>query len=200
MSNDNLQDQPAAAGAKPSVDDVSFMFHYGARDGSRELAVMKKKLAEMEQEAAKLRTMQQQVEKQLGGNPTATAVSGAPASSLPGEVPVVASNEVDSRSIYVGNVEYAATPEDLQAHFKDCGEVNRVTIICDRVSGTPKGYGYIEFTEPEMAQKALALHEVEFQGRPLKVVPKRTNIAGVGRGRGRRPYRGGFRGRGGGFR
>ena len=46
--------------------------------------------------------------------------------------------EVDARSVYVGNVDYAATPEELQAHFARCGTVNRVTILTDR-AGAPKG-------------------------------------------------------------
>ena len=40
---------------------------------------------------------------------------------------------------YVGQVDYEATPEELQAHFAPCGTINRVTIICDRVTGHAKG-------------------------------------------------------------
>lgn len=46
---------------------------------------------------------------------------------------------VDSRSIYVGNVDYSSTPEELQSHFQACGTINRVTILCDRW-GNPKGW------------------------------------------------------------
>ena len=45
--------------------------------------------------------------------------------------------EVDARSVYVGNVDYAVTPEELQVHFQSCGTVNRVTILSDRF-GNPK--------------------------------------------------------------
>jgi len=48
--------------------------------------------------------------------------------------------EVDARSIYVGNVDYSCTPEEIQAHFKDCGTINRVTIPVDKYSQQPKGY------------------------------------------------------------
>jgi polyadenylate-binding protein 2 len=46
---------------------------------------------------------------------------------------------VDSRSVYVGQVDYGATPEELQAHFQSCGTINRVTILCDKFTGHPKG-------------------------------------------------------------
>ena len=45
--------------------------------------------------------------------------------------------EADNRSVYVGQVDYSATPEELQVHFKDCGTVNRVTILTDKM-GNPK--------------------------------------------------------------
>lgn len=41
--------------------------------------------------------------------------------------------EADSRSIYVGNVDYSCTPEELQLHFQACGTVNRVTILTDKM-------------------------------------------------------------------
>jgi polyadenylate-binding protein 2 len=47
--------------------------------------------------------------------------------------------EQDARSCYVGNVDYLATPEELQNHFQSCGTINRVTILCDKYSGNPKG-------------------------------------------------------------
>ncbi|RYH29778.1 hypothetical protein EON65_07325 [archaeon] len=40
---------------------------------------------------------------------------------------------------YVGQVDYQATPEELQAHFAPCGTINRVTIICDKITGQAKG-------------------------------------------------------------
>ena len=42
-------------------------------------------------------------------------------------------------SIYVGQVDYSATPEELLAHFEACGTVERVTIVCDKNTGRPKG-------------------------------------------------------------
>lgn len=37
-------------------------------------------------------------------------------------------------------VDYSGTPEEIQAHFQACGTINRVTIICDKFTGHPKGY------------------------------------------------------------
>lgn len=103
------------------------------------------------------------------------------------------SMESDARSIYVGNVDYGATPEELQAHFADCGTINRVTIMCNRATGAPKGFAYIEFVDEDAVQNAVILNESPFRGRPLKVTPKRTNVPGLAS---RAGFRGGFRGRG----
>ncbi|CAD6567432.1 MAG: cytoplasmic RNA-binding protein [Tremellales sp. Tagirdzhanova-0007] len=123
---------------------------------------------------------------------------------------------VDGRSVYIGNVDYGATPEEIQAHFQACGTINRVTILCDKFTGHPKGsnhgaYAYVEFSEPSIVQNALVLNESMFRGRLLSVKEKRTNVPGMnmtnrGRGRGRprgfrgyHPYRGRGRARGRGY-
>ncbi|KAG6529046.1 hypothetical protein ZIOFF_011240 [Zingiber officinale] len=86
--------------------------------------------------------------------------------------------EADSRSIFVGNVDYACTPEEIQQHFQSCGTVNRVTILTDR-NGQPKGFAYVEFLEVEVVQEAFRLHESELHGHPIKVAAKRTNVPGL---------------------
>eukprot|EP00803_Ostreobium_quekettii_P006449 evm.model.scf_1834EXC.1 EVM.evm.TU.scf_1834EXC.1 scf_1834EXC:647-3114(+) len=111
-----------------------------------------------------------------------------------------AKEETDSRSVYVGNVDYGTTPEELQMHFQGCGTINRVTILTDKF-GSPKGYAYVEFLEPDAVQAALALDESDVRGRKIKVNQKRTNVPGMKkRGRGGRfggGGRGGYYGRGG---
>ncbi|KAI9048620.1 hypothetical protein LZ554_007452 [Drepanopeziza brunnea f. sp. 'monogermtubi'] len=154
-----------------------------------EISQMKKRVAEMEEEAAKLREMQASLDVQ--------------SHDLSDD-----KEDIDSRSIFVGNVDYSATPEDIQAHFESCGSINRVTILLDKFTGHPKGYAYVEFTEPTLVAQALVLNDSMFHGRNLKVVPKRTNLPGMtarGRGRGRGggrgfPGRGGYPPRGGGYR
>ena len=43
------------------------------------------------------------------------------------------------RSVFVGGVDFSAKPEELQAHFASCGTMDRVTILCDKYTGHPKG-------------------------------------------------------------
>lgn len=74
---------------------------------------------------------------------------------------------------YVGQVDYDATPDELQSHFEACGTINRVTILCDKFSGRPKGYAYIEFADKDGSENALALDNSLFKGRNLKVRSKR---------------------------
>ena len=100
------------------------------------------------------------------------------------------------RSIYVGNVDYGSTPVELEKHFASCGKIRRITIMSDRITGKPKGYAYIEFIEPESAQKATELHGSIFRDREIKVMLKRANIFGFNSTRGRGPFVFGFRGRG----
>ncbi|KAK6135451.1 hypothetical protein DH2020_030820 [Rehmannia glutinosa] len=146
-----------------------------------ELVDMKKRLKEMEDEAAALREMQSKVEQEMG------AVQEDPASAAN----QANKEEVDARSVFVGNVDYSCTPEEVQQHFQSCGTVNRVTIRSNKY-GQPKGYAYVEFLETEAVEQALLLNESELHGRQLKVSAKRTNIPGMKQFRPRRanPYMG----------
>ncbi|XP_023220224.1 polyadenylate-binding protein 2-like [Centruroides sculpturatus] len=102
--------------------------------------------------------------------------------------------EVDGRSVYVGNVHYGATAEELEQHFYGCGSINRVKILCDKYSGHPKGFAYVEFEDKDSIQTAMALDESLFRGRQIKIMPKRTNRPGISTTD--RPPRGRYRGRG----
>ncbi|KAJ7591304.1 hypothetical protein C8J56DRAFT_1024889 [Mycena floridula] len=118
---------------------------------------MKQRVAEMEMEAKKLREMQAAAEE---------ASSQGEDVSMETEEDKALS---DGRSIYVGNVDYASTPEEIQGHFQACGTINRVTILCDKFTGHPKGYCYVEFAEPEHIDAALALDNSLFRGRLIKL-------------------------------
>eukprot|EP01064_Diplonema_japonicum_P024305 TRINITY_DN3484_c0_g4_i1.p1 TRINITY_DN3484_c0_g4~~TRINITY_DN3484_c0_g4_i1.p1 ORF type:complete len:191 (+),score=47.13 TRINITY_DN3484_c0_g4_i1:64-636(+) len=85
----------------------------------------------------------------------------------------------DAASIYIGQVDYQTTPSDLAGHFNECGTVKRVTILCDKLSGHPKGYAYMEFEDPASVDNAVLLHDTILNGRKLKVSPKRTNYPGM---------------------
>ncbi|XP_069312489.1 embryonic polyadenylate-binding protein 2 isoform X2 [Eulemur rufifrons] len=87
--------------------------------------------------------------------------------------------EADHRSVYVGNVDYGGTAEELEAHFNHCGRIQRITILCDKFSGHPKGYAYIEFATERSARAAVQLDDSVFRGRVIKVLPKRTNFPGI---------------------
>ena len=85
--------------------------------------------------------------------------------------------EVDARSCYVGNVDYGATAEELEQHFHGCGSINRVTILCNKFDGNPKGFAYVEFTDKDSVDTAMALDDSLFRGRQIKVnIINRINI------------------------
>uniref|UniRef100_A0A7S0RJ00 RRM domain-containing protein n=1 Tax=Pyramimonas obovata TaxID=1411642 RepID=A0A7S0RJ00_9CHLO len=143
---------------------------------TQELEAIKQRMQENENELAKLRQMQSKLDKEL-------ATGGASGS----EAEAVNREEADARSIYIGNVDYSTTPEELQQLFQSCGTVNRITILTDKFEN-PKGFAYLEFLEVDAVQTAVALNGTELHGRPLKISAKRTNVPGMkqgGRGRGR---------------
>jgi len=165
---------------------------------NKELAAIKARIKLMEAEAEKLKSISVETEKktvELPSSPTPTSpvATNPAAATFPSNEE---RKEADTRSVYVGNVDYGATAEELETHFHGVGTVNRVTILCNR-DGSPKGFAYIEFTEAESVETALALDGSLFRGRALQVNQKRTNehnFYGPPRGRGK--FRGGYRGRG----
>jgi len=73
-------------------------------------------------------------------------------------------------NIYVGNLSYSATEEDLKVLFGQHGEVASVNIVTDRYSGQSKGFGFVEMPEDQQAQTAISeLDGYMFKGRSLKV-------------------------------
>lgn len=93
------------------------------------------------------------------------------------------SEEVDKRSVYVKNVDYMLTREEVMDHFKDCGKINRVTILTDKYTGNPKGfffflfsssyqilrYAYIEFENIDGVENAKLMSDSLLGGRTIKV-------------------------------
>ena len=92
-------------------------------------------------------------------------------------------------NIFVGNLSYQTTQEELQSAFSAYGSVERVNIITDRDTGQPRGFAFVEMTEASDAQKAISnLNGTELNGRALNVNearPKTTGGGGGGGGRGR---------------
>uniref|UniRef100_U5EVY7 Putative pabp2 n=1 Tax=Corethrella appendiculata TaxID=1370023 RepID=U5EVY7_9DIPT len=138
-----------------------------------ELEAIKARVKEMEEEAEKLKQLQSEVNKQMG------TIGGSPTGITPIALSAEEKLEIDNRSIYVGNVDYGATAEELEAHFHGCGAINRVTILCNKADGHPKGFAYIEFGSKDFVETALAMNETLFRGRQIKVNPKRTNRPGL---------------------
>lgn len=101
-----------------------------------------------------------------------------------------------AKNIYVGNLVWECTPDDLLALFQEHGAVARAQVITDRETGRSRGFGFVEMENDAEAQKAIeALNGAEFRGRPLTVneaKPREDRGAGGGYGGG-----GGGGGRGG---
>jgi RNA recognition motif-containing protein len=101
-------------------------------------------------------------------------------------------------NIFVGNLSYQTTQEDLQQAFSQYGNVERVNIVTDRDSGQPRGFAFVEMSEKRDAETAIAqLNGAEMNGRALNVNearPKPAGGAGGGGGRGRTGGGGGGRG------
>lgn len=73
------------------------------------------------------------------------------------------------KTIYLGNLPFSATEEDIKELFSRHGEVASVSLIADRETGRPRGFGFVEM-EPEAAARAIdALDGTDFGGRNLRV-------------------------------
>jgi RNA recognition motif-containing protein len=81
-----------------------------------------------------------------------------------------------SNRLFVGNLPYDATEEDLRVHFAQAGSVSSVFIPLDRETGRPRGFAFVEFDDPEHASAAIStLHQKPFRDRPLVINEARPN-------------------------
>lgn len=72
--------------------------------------------------------------------------------------------------LYVGNLSYSVTNDQLRDHFAAAGTVTDAVVITDKFSGRSKGFGFVEFETAEMAQKAIEMFNgKELDGRELVV-------------------------------
>jgi RNA recognition motif-containing protein len=75
-----------------------------------------------------------------------------------------------NQKLYVGNLPFSATDATLSEMFAEAGTVTSASIITDRMSGRSKGFGFVEMSSPEEAQKAIEMfHDKEYEGRKLTV-------------------------------
>jgi cold-inducible RNA-binding protein len=80
--------------------------------------------------------------------------------------------------LYVGNLPYTTTDEDLKTMFAEHGTVESVAVISDRETGRSKGFGFVEMSTPEEAKAAIeALNGKDFGGRDLVVNEARPKEA-----------------------
>ena len=99
------------------------------------------------------------------------------------------------KNIFVGNLSFTATEDAVRSMFEGHGTVERVSIVTDRDTGQPKGFGFVEMTNDAEAERAIsALSGTELNGRALTINearPKaeRTGGGGGGYGGGRRNNR-----------
>ncbi len=95
-----------------------------------------------------------------------------------------------AKNIYVGNLTWECTADDLLALFQEHGSVARAQVITDRETGRSRGFGFVEMENDAEAQKAIeALNGADYKGRPLTVNEARP----------REERGGGYRGGGGGY-
>jgi RNA recognition motif-containing protein len=105
-------------------------------------------------------------------------------------------------NIYVGNLPFSTTDDELRQMFEPHGQVTNAQIIIDRETGRSKGFGFIEMSTDDESRKAIeAMNGANVGGRPLKVNearPREPRPSGGGGG-GRGGYGGGGGGGGGGW-
>ena len=141
-----------------------------AGEGEEEdLEVLQAEIARMEAEAARIAQETEDLEKKPSSASATAATSSTTTSTADDTI------KKDGHSIYVGQVDYSTTPEELLSHFESCGTVERVTIVCDKFTGKPKGFAYLEFQNDAAVENALKLDGSTFKERQLKVTPKRVN-------------------------
>ena len=105
-----------------------------------------------------------------------------------------------AKRLYVGNLKYTATSENLQELFEKYGAVSSAQVLSDRETGRSRGFGFVEMPNDNEAESAIqALDGQEHDGRRLTVNEARPRAVGGGSGGGAGGYRGGGGGdRGGG--
>ena len=92
--------------------------------------------------------------------------------------------------LYVGNLPFTATEDSVRALFAPHGSVDKVSLINDRDTGRPRGFGFVEMPNADASRAMQALNGTDFEGRALKVneAQDRERSGGGGANRGPRRY------------
>lgn len=93
-------------------------------------------------------------------------------------------------NIFVGNLAYTLSEDDLRQAFEKYGTVDQVSLITDKMTGRPRGFGFVEMANESEAKAAISgLHDVELKGRKMLVNEARPREDRGGGGRDRGPRR-----------
>ena len=85
-------------------------------------------------------------------------------------------------NIYVGNLAYSVSDDELREAFAAFGEVSRANVITDRETGRSKGFGFVEMPDNTQAEAAInALNEKDLSGRPIRVNEAKPSGPDTGR-------------------
>lgn len=90
--------------------------------------------------------------------------------------------------LYVGNLPFTATEDSVRALFSTHGSVEKVSLITDRDTGQPRGFGFVEMSNADASRAMQALNGQDFGGRALKVNEAQDRAGGGGGNRGPRRY------------
>jgi RNA recognition motif-containing protein len=84
--------------------------------------------------------------------------------------------------LYVGNLPFTATEDGVRSLFSKHGTVEKVSLITDRETGRPRGFGFVEMSNADASRAMQALNGADFDGRPLRVNEAQDRERGGGGG------------------
>ena len=90
--------------------------------------------------------------------------------------------------LYVGNLPFTATEDAVRALFAPHGSVEKISLISDRDTGRPRGFGFVEMSNADASRAMQALNGTDFDGRSLKVNEAQARDGARGGDRGSRRY------------
>jgi RNA recognition motif-containing protein len=96
--------------------------------------------------------------------------------------------ESEMTKLYVGNLPFTATEDAVRELFAAHGSVEKVSLINDRDSGRPRGFGFVEMSNADASRAMQALNGTTFDGRALKINEAQDRERSSGPGRGSRRY------------
>ncbi|MGI9275493.1 MAG: RNA recognition motif domain-containing protein [Endozoicomonas sp.] len=99
---------------------------------------------------------------------------------------------MQQNKLFVGNLPFSASENDLQEMFEQFGEIDEIRVITDRETGRSRGFAFVTFTEKEAADSALAMNGKDLHGRDMRVnIATERRPGGGGGGGGPRNNNGG---------